>query len=381
MKTVYIGLICFLAGGLAGWIAQSGKVGEKPGALIIDGKAPRAATKETEALNAGSGPKLSLREADLPEVLASLRRLNMPPEVLYVVATSALRKEYSAKFQQARFTGEPKRWQLRISRPNEDQRNEAQKVVEEVTAKVKALLGDDYSIAKYVGSLDPRVAGLAGLDKWARAEEIRIDYQTAMFGKQLSAESKAELEKAFNRDLSEILSPEELADYQAYNSNTALELQTRLIGADIDDETYAGAYKAYAELVHSRGQRSLNVSVYEDRLAELEAFKDLLPMNALSSLSKNSDKTFREVSDVFSAAKQSDEVIVDKYKEWLKFHDAIAAIDIAQRPRNIADVEKKAAAQQTYSKLSAGLEGKALSDFNSTRTGAYLIRLMGAPGP
>lgn len=222
--------------------------------------AAKAATKrQTELWSA-------LQSDDLPTLIARLRAAGFPPNLIRAIVDAQVNLLFRSRMQAllAESDNSPY-WQPSLTSFNNTKFNEArQQIYRDRTKMMRSLLGDE---ALAIAGVDPTIAqrqrfGDLSKGKISLVQQISDDYDEMMSQVKAATngitlpEDRAKLallEREKHADLANILSPEELADYEMRNSRITQRLRGPLSLIDATDAEFRAIYSAnlpYADIIY-----------------------------------------------------------------------------------------------------------------------------------
>jgi hypothetical protein len=320
---------------------------------------------------------------DAPAIVAWLKEMGADPRAIYDVLQSfsnrdagALRSAFLAERSGARWNS----MNVRLTREESDAVDERRRQNMEV---IRTAMGDDWVDfeAEMASGLTSRFGDLSS-DKIARLHETMSEYaeinRTAAksLGPHNFRNKQTEIEAEMIADLREFLSPEELADFIAFNSLEAQSLQRRLSGASIDDHEYRKIFDALAahrqstdaSPVGSAGRTSS--AAMQSEMAVVRSAAD--PETAVV-FAKNQNEDLGTIVGVFQSAGLPASEILQRYDAYIEFHMRMEGMDPASRAGQGAALGP-AQYEEIHRTLTRGLSEADLRGFERTRFGAFLRR-------
>lgn len=259
--------------------------------LLIVGRAsaptPAPATAAPAPRVAPAGPVVdgqtwaSLQRDDLPGLVAHLRAAGFPPEVVRAILTAQIREQFAAR-ERALDPGAETRpfWKSPAIDPKVQVARlqlqlEQQKIL-------RALLGADADSQIEVSNLyRGRRMDSVPAEKRADVTAILRDfemksaavYADGIFGPD-QFKRMAALEGEQRAALAALLTPQELADYELRNSNSARAVRSSLAAFDPTEEEFRTVYRAQAEF-DARFGRSYGIQTADEMRLRSEAQRQM----------------------------------------------------------------------------------------------------------
>jgi len=352
-----------------------------------------AASRTVASSNTSSASKDPLRKAssfnwtfgDRSSVIAQLRRLGAPPQVLYAVAATLLDEHYSRRrLAIINSIGKPRWQQAQAQQISAQQRSELSELMKQRDADLKRLLGDDY--AQRMTRSNSYTSRL-GLDEASttKVNGILADY-AELRRQALSEPPKTQtaindrLEKELLSDLRSTLIPKEYADYITYNSSLAVSLQRRLSGVTMDDAQYEAVFNAVSTFRDNFRTNPANAKTgdggVEYRLSEISSISSAVGDDVALVVAKNQDDGFKEVASLYTPLRETASQTLDRYKAYLRFYTELSVLQLTTRSQVETYKKGADAASQAYSALTTGLSESAKREFDATSAGTFLRRFI-----
>lgn len=310
--------------------------------------------------------------SDPAALIARLRAEKFPPEIIRAIVTARLREEFMAKY---RALGEPndnrEYWKSYASRRSDtaETRASQRKLQREYAEQVRQLLGEDTSLT-WEKAVNERQYGSLSSDKIEQVKLITQDYNDLK--SQVQAEAKgvllaedreklAYLDREQKADLAQILTPEEIEQYELRNSRTANQLKARLNLFDATEQEYVTLYrlqKSFDERFPGDGFYSFAPSQEQMRArseSQQQLTRDIeaaLGPERFREYRIKTDNDYRQVSALAERLKLPDNAAVEVVTLKLETQDRVRSL-LTQPPKGMAE---KDAREQIQTQLGAMTE-------------------------
>lgn len=253
-------------------------------------------------------------------------------------------------------------------KPTPEQKEAQAAILARQEKDLEELFGADYATARF-GLASEALTGIP-VEKRPQLDRIARDYYEMR--RKLGFGDQQTLDAELRKDLAEVLSPQELETYLAYESPEGNRLQQRLAGAAIDDSTYMKIFQAAA-----RVKASTTATSYGYRLEEIRAVEKIAGPDVAATMAFNQDATFREIGKIYTDAGAPLEEVYPRYEAWLGFHSELGTLgNITPGQLN---PRQQAAVRSYYDQMTRGLSADQIASFDRTATGRFIKRLQGGP--
>lgn len=315
------------------------------------------------------------------DIIRELRRLGAPLHIRKAVAYALAEEQFRNEVWALRNPLDVPRWRRNRGTPlSPDARARLAELSDLRDQEYKRLLGQDY----YAGNSE--LAERTGLypnltsDLLAKVIQIETDYEKIRSSHSRDGKANLLLEQEMLKDLSEILSPEQLADFEAFKSPFAQRLQGRLSFLDINDQEYVNIFaeaaafqKKFFQRTDTRGEIELS-TLY--KLEELKHFSGVLQGSELLELATKQDRQFRIVQEIVEKADPSPKRGIRNYESFLTFLNEMDAIHKVSRSQEESYRLGAPAASRAYKSLTEGLNSEHIKEFNDSPFGKHLAKFM-----
>lgn len=305
------------------------------------------------------------------EIDAWLKSSGAPLNLRYAVLNYLMMEKYKGAITAVRFPTGMKRWQRGNTPPSPEQREKMTALRHQQQQELEAIFGADYAKARF----GPEIEAESGIPAEKRVEMERIirDYmETRMnLGPGNTAKERSLLDSEMQKDLAKVLSPAEFELYQAYESQEGSRLQQSMRGLDVDDETYLRIFRAAAAAKATSSESTTGSGITLDQLAAIEKSAGA---DIAGHIAANQNSTFREIGSLYTAAGLPSGAMLERYRIWSQFH-----ADAPQFQPGVSgqlSEAQLALARSYYERLTEGLSAEARAQFDRTRTGAFMNRLL-----
>lgn len=326
-----------------------------------------------------------------------LRRSGFPPEVVRGLVNERVRTRYEPRFRElAAKKSETPYWRSNWYNYDDDValRAEGRALYREVQSVIQKLLGEEDELpSAFERENRRRRYGDLPSGKVTNLEAINRDYtdisaQVREHAKGVilaeDREKLAFLEKEKRADLADILSPEELAEYDRRNSPSAAEIRGKLKFFDASEDEYNRLYQAQRDFDALYGRDNLSGEQSARRKAALpeltEKLKQALGPERYAEYEIVTDSNYRDTRDLLGSIG----VPAGTARELVVLHRATNRQTQAIRNDPSLTVEQRASQlallQQTATeKVIATIGTKNLPDYQKNYTGGWLKKITEQP--
>ena len=382
MKSALLGLSLFanvaLVSGVAYLVFRPSIPPESAKATNATVPAPMATATSTltalaaNDLKAESNAALPAERWQSPgDIDAWLKSSGAPLAVRYSVLNALMTEKYKQAHLAVRFPTGMKRWQRGSSPPSSEQRDRMVTLHQQQQQEMEAIFGADYAKARF-GAESEADSGIPAEKRVAMDRIVRDYMDTRMrLGPGNTGKERALLDTEMQKDLAAILTPQEFELYQAYESQEGSRLQQFMRGLDVDDETYLRTFRAAA------GAKSANADTrtsFAITLEQLAAIEQSVGAGIAGHIAANQNTTFREISTLYTAAGIPSSATLERYRVWNQFHADPQQFQVGASGQ--LSEAQLALARSYYERLTDGLSAEARAQFDRTRTGAFMNRLL-----
>lgn len=341
----------------------------KRGAIpAISEPPPRTSAPVSVAFSGTSNPEFWNSPS---EVQKWLQTKGAPLSVRWAVAYSMMVARSRPEIEAVRYPPGTPRWQMTTLKPTPEQNEAVAAIHARQEKEMKELFGADYAEARF-GAAPEALTGIA-VEKRPQLDRIALDYikmRQKLGGLGGTLEQQRTIDAEFRKDLAEVLTPQELETYMAYESSEGTRLQQRLAGATLDDATYMKIFQASAQ-----AKASSVTSSFANRLEEIRAVEKVAGPEVTATMAFNQDATFREIGKIYTDAGVPLADISPRYQAWLGFHSELnKAGNVTPGQLNTS---QQATVRSYYDQMTSGLSTDQRASFDRTATGRFITGLLG----
>lgn len=305
------------------------------------------------------------------DIIKQLKLTSAPSHLIRAVARALISEEEKRERERILKLTEVPFWRRRLIQPDA----QTQRLINE---RIRAAQDRYYELTGELPVSDSPIHGIPS-GKAQLVEKIMSDY-TMLRQSSLARENKDKrnvnqyLESEYRKDLEQVLTPEELTTFLAYNSLDGMNLQQQLARSDIDDETYVEIFREISRLKDSQpGVFEMEFSFREQQIDLINA---KFGLDVTSSVAALGDGNFREIADIIQNSQSNPERVIATYKTYLQFHDAV------KKSRSNGDnLEERISGEQistmatdAYNELIDSLSAEEINALQSTPYVGFLNR-------
>lgn len=247
-----------------------------------------SALTSSPASSATSNPKLwsdlNSTSADLPALIARLRAAGFPASVIRAIVTAQVREDFAAK----RRALNPTKADLPFWKNDQPTDPKLRLALRDLNREQEAVLtrllgGPDPDRALFMGIYERRQYGDLPADKVSQLstvkrdyDEMRSDIYEASRGGTMLPEDRAKLallDKEQRADFAQVLTPQELADYDLRSSNTANQMRYNLTAFSPTEAEFRDIFKIQQAFDEKYGQMTPGMTQEQMRLRTEEQKK------------------------------------------------------------------------------------------------------------
>lgn len=368
------------------WSASEPLSGSPPfTALMPDGKqVGETAAPPSSAASDALSPSFDWRKASPDEIMAELRRSGAPNQVLVLVASGLVNERYRERLHMiGRPVDAPRWWHGRSVPRTPELRAAHDQMREEVQAEIRRLLGQDpmmllaESTAR--SGLTTRFGNLCP-ETVAQVVKIESDYDRIRMNQGRGVDAELLLEQELAKDLSVVLTGDELADYMAFNSRFASRLQQRLADAELTDADYLLIYGA-ADVFRREFRADPEYAKMPEssptyRVRELAHLREAASDSVVAGIALRQDPDFQRIVKATEQTGAPPEQIVSRYEAYLFFMSELERIEARSGGLEETLRLSKPAAKRAYDALTEGLDESGRSGFEQTPVGRHMKRIL-----
>lgn len=182
------------------------------------------------------------------EYIANLRKVGCPEETIRDIVITDVCKLYAQRRAEA--SAQIPFWMTDSSPEILQAKSRLTQLDQEEAAVIQKLLGLPWNgIEDYLGRNSP---GYLSLQKSARLDRLKTDLQAQIKAIETAAQNREltihALEKQFERDLGQLLTPAELEEYKLRNSFDSTVLRRNLLGLSVSEEEFRQMFRARQQL-------------------------------------------------------------------------------------------------------------------------------------
>ncbi len=267
-----------------------------------------AALSGAERIQVADAWKL-LRADDLEAFVANLRAAGFPPAVVRAIVAATLDEQFAARRRQ--IIGDqppPPYWKAgsQFSLYSNPQMTALRQLAREEQDTLKQLLGPDSATSEWTHYLQQRMYGNLPSDKIDAVQHLQRDYndlRTQIFadsGGMLlpwDREKLAVLEQEQRTDLAAALTPDELRQYDLYNSSTAQRLRSQLTYFNPSEQEFLALYDLQSQVDQRYNPMTTGGMLTPDQMRQRQADQQQLQAQIKTALGDQRYQAYQQSTD------------------------------------------------------------------------------------